>query len=157
MTRTRTPACLMPLTRTPRTSRLPCLLAALALSVSGVGLGAAHAAGKDSKEMARFVGKPVSSTRSTLIAEGWEPIETALTTSRGAPERERGEAGKLLEAGYPEIERCTGSGGRTYCFLNYGRRGKCLRVRTVGVLQAPESEPKVHGVGDACPSKQGKR
>jgi len=129
----------------------------MALAMSSLGLGGAHAAGKDSKEMARFVGKPLSSARGTLLAEGWEPTETALTTSRGAPERARGEAGKLLEAGYPEIERCTGSGGRTYCFLNYGRRGKCLRVRTVGVLQAPESEPKVHGVGDACPSKQGKR
>lgn len=116
---------------------------------------AAHAAGP-SKEMTALVGKPLSAARSSLVNGGWEPQETALTTAKGALERERGEAGKLLEAGYPEIERCTG-GGKNYCFLNYKRGGKCMRVRTLGVVRAPDTEPKVHGVGDACPSKQSKR
>jgi hypothetical protein len=117
-------------------------------------LGApAHAAGKG---MNRFVGQPISTVRTTLLAEGWQPQETALTRSKGALERSWGEAGKLLEAGYPEIERCTGS-SRNYCFFNYSRRGQCLRVRTLGVLQPPDGEPKVHGAGDACPSKQTKR
>ena len=71
-------------------------------------------------------------------------------------ERSWGEAGRLLEAGYTEIERCTGS-SRNYCFFNYSRRGQCLRVRTLGVLRPPDTEPKVHGAGDACASKQGKR
>jgi hypothetical protein len=108
------------------------------------------------KELSHLVGKPLSSVRSTLLAGGWEPQETALTTARGQPERSRGEAGRLLEAGYPEVERCTGS-SKNYCFFNYRRGGKCLRVRTLGVLAQPDLEPKVHGVGDACPSKQTRR
>ena len=108
------------------------------------------------KETSPHVGKPLSSVRSALLAEGWEPLETGLTTAKGEPERARGEAGRLLEAGYPEIERCTGT-TKNYCFLNYGRRGKCLRVRTLGVQRGPGSEPKVHGVGDACPSRQARR
>ncbi|MCC6248016.1 MAG: hypothetical protein IT499_09695 [Rubrivivax sp.] len=105
------------------------------------------------KVMAGLVNKPFSATREKLLADGWAPVETNLTTARGAPERERGEAGKFLTAGYNEIERCTG-GKRNYCFLNYKRGNTCLRVRTLGTLDLPASDPKVHGAGDACPSKQ---
>lgn len=128
------------------------LKALLAVAFAGPALLPAAAA----KDMNHLVGKPLAATRSALLAEGWQPQETDLITAAGEPERARGEAGKLLEAGYPEIERCTG-GQRNYCFLNYNRRGKCLRVRTLGVLRAPDTEPKVHGAGDACPSKRGKR
>jgi hypothetical protein len=114
----------------------------------------ARAAGPG-KDIEALVGKPLSIARGTLVERGWEPQETALTTAKGALERERGEAGKLLEAGYPEIERCTG-GAKNYCFFNYKRHGKCVRVRTLGVL-TPDGEPKVHGVGDSCASRQGKR
>jgi hypothetical protein len=110
----------------------------------------AQAAGK---EMTALIGKPFSATREKLLAEGWAPVETNLTTARGEAERGRGQAAKFLEAGFPEIERCTG-GAKNYCFLNYNRRGHCLRVRTLGVLDLPASDPKVHGAGDACPSKQ---
>ena len=112
--------------------------------------GAAHAAGK---EMSSLIGQPFSSARAKLLDEGWAPVETNLTNSKGLAERSRGEAAKYLEAGFPEIERCTG-GSRNYCFLNYSRRGNCLRVRTVGLLNLPTTDPKVHGAGDACPSKQ---
>jgi hypothetical protein len=139
------------MSQVPRLVPFPRLVIALA---AGLGLAAhVQAAGK---EMSGLVGKPISAVRSTLLADGWLPTETALTTAKGAPERSSGEAGRLLEAGYPEIERCTGS-ARNYCFFNYSRRGKCLRVRTLGVLRAPDTEPKVHGAGDACPSKQGRR
>lgn len=112
--------------------------------------GPAQAAGK---EMSGLVGKPFSSVRAKLMDDGWTPVETNLTTAKGLPERSRGEAAKYLEAGFPEIERCTG-GSRNYCFLNYSRRGNCLRIRTVGSLDLPTADPKVHGAGDACPSKQ---
>jgi hypothetical protein len=116
-----------------------------------------QAAGKEKDMgMGRFIGKPFSDLRSKLLADGWQPQETDLITARGVPERSRGEAGRLLEAGYTEIERCTGS-ERNYCFFNYNRRGQCLRVRTLGVLRPPDVEPRVHGAGDACPSKQAKR
>jgi hypothetical protein len=135
----------------PRRTRIAPLVFALS---AWLGLAAdGQAAGK---EMKGLVGKPLSSVRSALLADGWQPQETALTTAKGVPERSRGEAGTLLEAGYPEVERCTGS-SRNYCFFNYSRRGQCLRVRTLGVLRPPDGEPKVHGAGDACPSKQGKR
>jgi hypothetical protein len=112
-----------------------------------------RAAGKD---MSWLVGKPLSSVRGTLLADGWLPQETGLTTAKGTPERTKGEAAVLLEAGYMEVERCTGS-SKNYCFFNYKRGGQCLRVRTLGVLRPPDTEPKVHGAGDACASKQGKR
>jgi hypothetical protein len=125
----------------------------LALSVCICFVADTRAAGNN---MNWLVGKPISTVRTTLLADGWVPQETALTRAKGAPERSWGEAGKLLEAGYPEVERCTGT-SRNYCFFNYNRRGQCLRVRTLGVLRAPDTEPKVHGAGDACPSKQGRR
>lgn len=131
----------------PLHRRLPlvtCVVAALLVP------GLAHAAGK---EMSGLVGKPFSSVRAKLMDDGWTPVETNLTTARGQPERSRGEAAKYLEAGFPEIERCTG-GSRNYCFLNYSRRGTCLRIRTIGTLDLPAADPKVHGAGDACPSKQ---
>ena len=115
--------------------------------------GAVHAAGKENKEMTALVGKPFSTVREKLLADGWTAVETNLTSAKGVPERSRGEAAKFLEAGFAEIERCTG-GARNYCFLNYNRHGKCLRVRTLGVLDLPASDPKVNGAGDSCPSRQ---
>lgn len=105
------------------------------------------------KEMSGLVGQPFSSVRAKLLDDGWTPVETNLTTARGLPERSRGEAARYLEAGFQEIERCTG-GSRNYCFLNYSRRGHCLRIRTIGALDLPASDPKIHGAGDSCPSKQ---
>jgi hypothetical protein len=125
----------------------------LLVAATIVWLGPSGAAAAPSKEMTGLVGKPFSAVRSKLVDDGWAPVETNLTSAKGAPERSRGEAAKFLEAGYPEIERCTG-GSRNYCFLNYNRHGRCLRVRTLGVLDLPASDPKVHGAGDACPSKQ---
>lgn len=136
-------------------SRMPILDRFLLGALLALGaLASAQAAGKD--PMSALVGKPLSAARSSLLAGGWEPQETALTTSRGELERTRGEAGRLVDAGYPEVERCTGS-SKNYCFLNYRRGGRCLRMRTLGVLVPPDGEPKVHGVGDACPSKQARR
>lgn len=144
----------------PRRPRLAPLsvahLAPLAHLALVAGLCLAGAGPAVGKEMKGLVGKPLSSVRSQLLADGWVPQETALTTAKGLPERSRGEAGTLLEAGYPEIERCTGT-ATNYCFFNYSRRGHCLRIRTLGVLRPPDTEPKVHGAGDACPSRQGKR
>ena len=93
--------------------------------------------------MTWLVNKPLSQVHNKLLADGWLPKETNLTTAKGALERSRGEAGVLLEAGYPETERCTGA-PRNYCFFNY-TRGQCLRVRTFGVLCPSDTEPKVHG------------
>ena len=129
-------------------------LLAIAVASSLPGIAAAAPPKKSAHDA--LVGKPFSAARASLLEQGWSPTETALTTSRGAPERSRGEAGKLLEAGYPEVERCTGT-QRNYCFFNYSRGGRCLRVRTLGVLRPPDGEPKVHGIGDACPSKQNRR
>jgi hypothetical protein len=129
----------------PRVLRTAALLAAITL----LGMPA-HAAGK---EMTALIGKPFAATREKLIEQGWEPVETNLTTSKGVPERSRGEAAKFLDAGFNEIERCTG-GHKSYCFLNYKRRGACLRVRTLGSLELPAKDPKIHGAGDSCPSKQ---
>ena len=132
-----------------RTQFIPLALALSAWLWSAVDV---QAAGKD---MTWLVNKPLSQVHSKLLADGWLPKETALTTAKGAPERSQGEAGVLLEAGYPEVERCTGA-PRNYCFLNYTRRGQCLRVRTLGVLRPPDAEPKVHGAGDSCASRQTK-
>lgn len=118
-----------------------------------VSLALAAQAQPKGKEMSGLVGKPFSVTREKLLSEGWTPVETNLTNAKGVPERERGEAGKFFAAGYTEIERCTG-GARNYCFLNYKRRSTCLRVRTIGTLDLPATDPKVHGAGDACPSRQ---
>lgn len=117
------------------------------------GLSATSHAQSKGNAMSGLVGKPFSATREKRLAVGWAPVETNLTTAKGAAKRERGEAGKYLAAGFVEIERCTG-GARNYCFLNYKRRGTCLRLRTIGELDLPASDPKVHGAGDSCPSKQ---
>jgi hypothetical protein len=131
-------------------------LSSLLLAAGGLASAAlplAAGAAPPTKEMAAMVGKPFSTTREKLLEQGWEPVDTNLTTAHGVPERSRGEAGKFLDAGFNEIERCTG-GQKNYCFLNYKRRGHCLRVRTLGALDLPARDPKIHGAGDACPSKQ---
>ena len=134
-------------------SRTPFMPLALALS-AGLWLFSVdvQAAGKD---MTWLVNKPLSQVRTKLLEDGWLPKETHLASAKGEPERSKGEAGLLLEVGYTEVERCTG-GARNYCFLNYTRRGQCLRVRTLGVLRATGAEPKVHGAGDSCASRQTK-
>ena len=38
------------------------------------------------KDMNWLVGKPISTVRSTLLADGWLPQETALTRAKGAPD-----------------------------------------------------------------------
>ncbi|MCW5636327.1 MAG: hypothetical protein KIT17_23525 [Rubrivivax sp.] len=133
-----------------RPVRLP---AALAIVLLFTMLVAAPARAAPSKELAALIGKPFSAIRGKLIEQGWTPVETNLRAIGGVPERARGEAAKFLEAGFTEIERCTG-GAKNYCFLNYSRRGKCLRIRTLGVLALPDTDPKVHGAGDACPARQ---
>ncbi|MBL8323812.1 MAG: hypothetical protein JNJ89_02520 [Rubrivivax sp.] len=138
-----------------RLPALPALWSAVLGAAACLVVAASEAAPSPAfaKEMAALIGKPFSATRAKLLAEGWAPVETNLTNSRGESERSRGEAARFLEAGFPEIERCTG-GAKNYCFFNYKRRGQCLRVRTLGVLELPASDPRVHGAGDACPSRQ---
>jgi hypothetical protein len=135
--------------RPPRPRGAPAVLLLLAVTT----LVAAAARAAPSKELSALIGKPFSSIRAKLLEQGWAPVETNLRAIGGVPERARGEAAKFLEAGFTEIERCTG-GAKNYCFLNYARRGKCLRIRTLGVLALPDTDPKVHGAGDACPARQ---
>lgn len=95
-------------------------------------------------EAIELIGLPLSKARSAVLAEGWRPLSVETRMADGTIERQWGNAGLLLKAGYPEVELCSGT-GRNICIFNYQRGGICLRLTAAGEFNPGIYEPKVVG------------
>ena len=81
--------------------------------------------------------------RTHLVKLGWLPVITHKAMADGTEEREWGDAKQMKDAGFDEVESCSGT-GPSYCFFNFKKRNACLRVTTAGVLKKEHGSPRVH-------------
>ena len=81
--------------------------------------------------------------RAHLVRAGWRPVVVQTILSDGRSEREWGAAKQMQDAGFDEIESCSGT-GLNYCFFNFRRKDYCLRVVTAGEYHKEYDSPKVH-------------
>lgn len=95
-------------------------------------------------------GEPISEARALLLKDGWIPVRIDKKMADGRRENTYGDARPFFEAGYFEVETCTGI-GRNYCFLNYQKDGKCLRLMTEGEYVPRRVEPDLLRWTEECP------
>ena len=76
-------------------------------------------------------GARLSSTRAALLHAGWKPVITDVRDASGGQEKMFGDARSLFQAGYTEVEFCSGI-APNICFFNYKKKGRCLRLTTRG-------------------------
>ena len=94
---------------------------------------------------------PISKARAQLIAQGWLPLETFGEDANGTRWSLQGDAGAMYEAGFKEVEACSGT-GLNFCSFNYTRAGKCLSLHTQGEFKAGAYEPHVIKRTNICPA-----
>jgi len=80
--------------------------------------------------------------RLQLIDSGWLPLITHLVMPDGTLERDFGDARIMKDAGFEEVEFCTGV-DLNYCTFNFYKSGECLRVTTLGEYSATDGSPRV--------------
>lgn len=95
-------------------------------------------------------GMLLSRARAQLLMDGWKPVRTDEKMHDGTPERTFGSARTFVEAGYEEIETCTGT-GLNFCLLNYEKNGRCLQITTQGELIPGLGEPRLWRWINECP------
>jgi len=96
-----------------------------------------------------YKGKLLSQARQEILAEGWKPQETFGVDSEGKRFSQSADAGDLYQAGFIEVEACSGT-GRNFCSFNYVRRGKCLSLSTEGEFKTGAYEPRVISQNSNC-------
>ncbi|MBV8660264.1 MAG: hypothetical protein JO142_20795 [Burkholderiales bacterium] len=100
------------------------------------------------------VGQPLPQARKALLAAGWQPRPTTLAFPDESLQKELTEPSLLIEAGFVEVEYCSGTGAN-YCFFNYIKKGQCLRLVTAGESSPPDHRwASVHHVLRECPSPE---
>jgi hypothetical protein len=92
----------------------------------------------------------LSKARATLISSGWDPRETFGALADGRRWNRIATAGALYEAGYIEVQGCTGTSPE-FCIFNYARLGKCMTLRTHG--EPGSLDPEVVWRDQECPPK----
>jgi len=81
-------------------------------------------------------GQEFTTARTSLLKNGWKPVETANKYANGEFIRASGEAGGLYKAGYIEVAHCSGT-GRNGCIFFYEKSfGRCLKLNTAGMFRA---------------------
>lgn len=71
-------------------------------------------------------GEPFTKARARLYAEGWH----ADSMAHAATGEYMGLDRQLVQQGYSEVDYC--SVGKSFCVLQYTKRGACLRLHTQG-------------------------
>ena len=100
-------------------------------------------------------GQSITTARQILLYSGWKPRRTNLMwgEQNNEPENQWGDAGALYKAGFIEVETCSGT-GKNFCFFNYERKGKCLRLTTQGEFNPGKYEPMVIKKSPECPPSE---
>ena len=87
-------------------------------------------------------GDDYATARARLIGLRWNPFITHKLMADGAEERNWGDAKRMREAGFEEIESCTGT-GLNFCIFNFKKGSVCMRITTVGEYRNDQGSPKV--------------
>src|SRR5438105_2869637 len=94
-------------------------------------------------------GMSISAVRALLLQDGWTAVRIDKKLA-GNRENLFGDARLLFQAGFFEVESCTGI-GQNYCFFNYQKNGECLRLITSGEYFSASDEPKLDKWTNECP------
>lgn len=98
-------------------------------------------------------GLKLSEARKEILLQGWLPVKTYMPGYEYHSFRKNeGESAPIFEAGYIELEYCSGT-GPNYCIFNYAKSGQCLRVISRGIYLAGKYEPVVKSTDSECPDK----
>ena len=87
--------------------------------------------------------------RASLLKQGWEPRATSVRMKDGSLEKSFGEARSFLQAGFAEVESCTGT-GLNHCRFNYRRGEECLVLVTQGEWRPGSGSPVVLRTETSC-------
>jgi hypothetical protein len=96
------------------------------------------------------VGAPISQVRAELLKQGWTPIRIDSKLYNGSVENQESDALLLFQAGFFEVESCSGTDANV-CFFNYQKNGQCLRLTTEGEYLPPRGEPGLVSWSQDCP------
>ena len=88
------------------------------------------------------VREPYSLLRNRLIEQGWAPRITNQRFDEVILEKEFGDAENMLNAGFVEIEYCSGTSLNS-CKFNFQRKMSCLTIITQGEFNVLHHSPKV--------------
>lgn len=95
-------------------------------------------------------GMSISEAHTQLMKNGWAPVRIDKKLADGERENLEAEARLLFDAGFFEVEYCTGT-GRNLCFFNYQRNGECVRVITEGEYFSATEVPILATWNNQCP------
>ena len=92
----------------------------------------------------------ISKVRAELLKDGWTPVRIDSKLPNGAVENQEPDALLLFQAGFFEVESCSGTDANV-CFFNYQKNGQCLRLTTEGEYFPPIGEPGLVSWSHDCP------
>lgn len=96
-------------------------------------------------------GESFLDARAALLNAGWLPVRIDKRMADGTRENQFGDGRLFFNAGFIEVQECTGTGTNP-CILNYQKDGMCLRLVTEGeYLPERGSIPDVLFWSDDCP------
>lgn len=96
-------------------------------------------------------GESFLDARAALLKAGWLPVRIDKRMADGTRENQFGDGRLFFNAGFIEVQECTGTGTNP-CILNYQKDGMCLRLVTEGeYLPERSSIPDVLFWSDDCP------
>lgn len=96
-------------------------------------------------------GESFLEARAALLKAGWRPVRIDKRWADGTRENQFGDGRLFFDAGFIEVQECTGTGTNP-CILNYQKDGMCLQLVTEGeYLPERDSIPDVLRWADDCP------
>lgn len=96
-------------------------------------------------------GESFLEARAALLKDRWMPVRIDERMADGTRENQFGDGRLFFDAGFIEVQECTGTGTNP-CILNYQKDGMCLRLVTEGeYLPERGSIPDVLLWTDDCP------
>lgn len=93
----------------------------------------------------------ISKVRAEVLKDGWTPVRIDSKLHNGAVENQEPDALLLFQAGFFEVESCSGTDANV-CFFNYQKNGQCLRLTTEGEYFPPKGEPGLVSWSHDCPN-----
>jgi hypothetical protein len=98
--------------------------------------------------------KDIRDARKMLLAQGWKPLRTNKRWPDGTYQNQEANAGMLFDAGFIEVENCTGIGDN-HCNFNYAKAEQCLALHTIGeYIPDIAAHPEVINWSNDCPSEK---
>jgi hypothetical protein len=98
--------------------------------------------------------EPYVILRDRLIGDGWKPLVTNDTMADGTREKDFGDTKILADAGFAEVEWCSGT-GLNYCTFNFRKNDRCMKITTQGEYDVAHNSPVLYRTQNrTCPKPE---